>query len=80
MSRGSMMPSSLTAPVATSAREPASWISSTIFTISASAASSKSSPLRAARALRTWDMTPAICLGPITAILAVGHRKVNRFR
>ena len=24
------------------------------------------------------DITPAICLGPITAILAVGHRNVNR--
>ena len=27
---------------------------------------------------RACDMTPAICLGPITAIFAVGHRNVNR--
>ncbi len=36
-------------------------------------------PLRAAWPRRTIDMTPAICLGPMTAILAIGHRKVNRF-
>ena len=68
------------APEATRASEPFSWISSTWRTISASASSSNSSSLRAARARRTIDMTPAICLGPITAILAVGHKKVNRLR
>ena len=29
-------------------------------------------------ARRTWAITPAICFGPITAIFAVGHKKVNR--
>ena len=33
---------------------------------------------RTARARRTIDMTPAICLGPITAILALGQMKVKR--
>ena len=72
------MPSSLTAPVARSASEPRSWACSTRATISASAASSNSSPRRAAWPRRTSDITPAICLGPMMAILAVGHSQVKR--
>ena len=53
-------------------------MASTISTILASSSSSNSSPLRAAWPRRTCDMTPAICLGPMTAILAVGHSQVNR--
>ena len=73
-----MIPSSLMAPVARSASEPRSWMASAWATIRASSSSSKGSPLRAARARRTCDITPAICLGPITAILAVGHSQVKR--
>ena len=79
VSLGSIIPSSLTAPVATSAKDPRSWISSTFCTIAASYSSSNSSPLRSARPLRTIDITPAICFGPITAIFAVGQRNVNLF-
>ena len=72
------MPSSLIAPVASRATEPLSWIASTAATSLASASSSKGSPFRAACPRRTIDITPAICLPPITAILALGQMKVKR--
>lgn len=53
-------------------------MASTISTILASSSSSNTSPFRSAWPRRTMDMTPAICLGPMTATLAVGHRKVKR--
>ena len=65
------MPSSVIAPEDRTASEPSSCLASTIATMSASWASSNSSPLRAAWPRRTIDITPAICLGPMTAISAV---------
>ena len=45
--------------------------------MAASVSSLTSSPRRAARSRRTIDITPAICFGPMIAILAVGHRNTN---
>ena len=72
-----MIPSSLIAPVALKARDPSSCHFSANATIAASSFSSNFSPFLAALALLTIDITPAICFGPITAIFAVGHKKVK---
>ena len=74
-----MIPSSLIAPVAARASEPFSWASSTIGDDLGVLVLVEGLALALGlRARRTWVMTPAICLGPITAILAVGHRNVKR--
>ncbi len=73
-----MMPSSLTRPVAYSARDDFSVKSSTAAVIIASCASLNSCPVLAAAARRTIDITPASCFGPITAIFAVGQVKMKR--
>ena len=63
VSRGSMMPSSLTAPVATRASEPFSWMASTAATTLASSSSSNSVPLRAACAAADLRHDPGDLLG-----------------
>ena len=78
VSRGSIMPSSLTREVAYKPLERSSAQCSTASTLLALATSSKTSPRRSVALRWTMVITPAICLGPITAILAVGQVKTKR--
>ena len=73
-----MMPSSQSSPLATNASDSVSICSSTAFVPAASASSSTSIPRRSAPARMTISMTPASCLGPITAVLWFGQLKMNR--
>ena len=78
VSRGSIMPSSETRAVAKRPLEHASAQNSN--TPPAWRPPPRRTPGRAVWRPRgrRWTSRPAICLGPMTAILAVGQMKVNR--
>ena len=78
VSRGSIMPSSETREVANSPLERSSAQYSAVSARLALASSSNSMPRRCAARRPMMLITPAICFGPMTAILAVGQMNVNR--
>ncbi len=78
VSRGSMIPSSQSRPVAYCAVDSSSIWLSVAWRSSSSAASSKGRPAASAALRRTMERTPASCLGPMTAMRWLGQVKTKR--